>query len=469
VAISRKTAAEFAADLVAAIQSRNANYDTSIGPIPDLTINPLSNVLELQNDRIRSVQSLISLQNDGSFTDDDLNSLVFNENMVRLSGGQALVNLVFSRATIPSADITVKANFPVATLPDETTNVSVTFLTTQDATLVVANLSSYFNPTTQRYELIVPAISLTGTSVGNVAANRIVRPLKALSGFDAVFNRDAAVGGKDPENKDDLISRYLLSLTGSSPAVVDGIKKVLRNQFPAVVDSNIVFGNNPLNIRSATDGGAVDAYVIGDAPTTVTEIILFPGAAQPIALKNQPVEAILSAGIYVQGTDFQLYKDASGYAGSVRGRDGLQFLTTGTLPTVGSPVSVIYTYNSLMGTLQNAFMSDSLNSPGEDLLYKAATKVNVSLVAQIKFRSGYNVAQALNIVTLALSTFINALKLGEDVEQSDLQLVVRSFTAVDNFIITNLSKVGLVANTDLSINANEYSRIDNANLSVSVI
>lgn len=469
MAISRKTAAEFASEIVAAIKSRNSNYDTQIGPIPDLIVQPLSNVLELQNERIRSVQSLISLRNDGSFTDDDLDSLVFNESMVRLGGGQAKVNLVFSRTTAPTTNLTVKANFPVATLPDEATNVSVTFLTTTDATMSVTDLATYFNPNTQRYELVVPAIATTGTSVGNVPANRVIRPLRPLSGFDSVFNRDDATGGKDPETNDDLISRYLLGLIGSSPAVVNGIKKALRNRFPAVEDSNIVYGNNPFNVRSSADGGAVDAYIIGEAPTSVTETVIYAGPEQPIKLTRQPVMAILSAGAFSQGTDFNIYKDTSGYANSVKASDGLQFTSTGTVPSAGSPLSVTYTYNSLIATLQNAFTADDLSAPGQSLLFKAATLVEASMVAQIKFRTGYNVDKALEAVNLAIMTFINRLKLGQAVEQSDLQLIVRSFTAVDNFIITNLSRAGETANEDLIVGANEYARISDTDLSISVI
>jgi hypothetical protein len=468
MAISRITASQFAAQIVAAIQSRNKSYDTTIGPIPDTVIQPLSNVLELQNERIRSVQQLVSLKNDGSFGDDDLDSIVFNESMVRLSGGQAAATLVFSRSTRPTADITVQANFPVATLADESTNVSVTFLTTQTSTLVAANSAQYFNSTTQRYELVVPAVATVGSSVGNVSANRIVRPLRPLNGFDNVFNRDAATGGQDRESNDELISRYFLSLVGSSPAVVNGIKRTLRDLFSSVSDVNLVYGNNPLNVRSATDGGAVDAYVIGTNSQTVTETVVFPGPEQVIPLSKQPVISILSIGSYIQGTDFVLAKDTSGYVGSVEASDGIRFVSTGSFPAVGTPISVTYTYNAVMLQLQDAFTSDDLKSPGQNILFKTATEVDTSLVAQIKVRPGYNVDQTLSTISAALMTFINSLKLGESVEMSDLQLIVRAFTAVDNFVITNLSAVGSTGNSDLSISANQYARLAAGDLVLTV-
>ena len=76
--ISRKTAAELAVDITNAIQGRNSDYDTRIGPVPDLVINPMAAVLELQHERIRSVQQLLSLEDDGSFTSQDVDEFVRN-------------------------------------------------------------------------------------------------------------------------------------------------------------------------------------------------------------------------------------------------------------------------------------------------------------------------------------------------------------------------------------------------------
>ena len=149
--ITRKTAEEYAQEIKDSIISRNADYDTEVGPIPDLIVVPMSSVFELQNERIRAVQSLLSLVNDGSFSDADLDDFIFNEQLIRLPGGRSQVVLTFSRATVPPTNLPIKANFPVATLSDESTGETFTFLTTEEVTLVAANAASYFNSTTQRY------------------------------------------------------------------------------------------------------------------------------------------------------------------------------------------------------------------------------------------------------------------------------------------------------------------------------
>lgn len=469
MAISRKTSSEYAADLENSILSRNTSYDVKIGPIADLYIQPVANVLELQNERIRKVQQLLALINDGSFTDDDLDKFVYNESMVRLAGAKAKATLIFSRSTVPTANITVKANFPVATLADESTGTSITFMTLEDITLDASNASAYFNSTTQRYELAVNAEATVGSTVGNVAPNRIIRALRPLNGFDTVFNRDAASGGRDAETNGQLIERYFLSLLGTSPSVVDGIKKILRDKFPDVEDSNVVFGNSSLNVRASTDGGAVDVYTIGSTLTTVVETVIFPGSEQLIKLAKQPIESISSIGSYVQGTDFVLVKDSTGYAGSTKAGDGFKWLSTATTtPAIGSAIVVTYVYNSLMQTLQNSFAQDDKNMPGRDILFKTADQVDVTLSATLKIRSGFSVSTVTSAVTSAILSLINGLKLGDDVEASDIQAVVRAFSGVDNFIITNLAKVGAVGTADISIDPDEYARITTGDLIITV-
>lgn len=467
--ITRKTSADFATDLENAILSRNSNHDVKIGPIPDLVIKPLSGVLERQNERIRAVQQLLSLINDGSFSNSDLDSFVYNELLLRLSGSTATVTLVFSRAATPTSNVTVRANFPVATLADEVTGTSVTFMTLADATLDYTNAGAYFNSTTQRYELQIPAKAVVGSSSGNVASNRIIRPLRPLNGFDTVFNRDPSVNGQDGETNSQLIERFFISLLGTSPSVVNGIEKILRDQFSSVTGSNVVYGNNPLNVRAATDGGAVDVYVIGSSPATFTENIVFPGANQVIPLTDQPILNLVSATGFVQGVDFVLVKDTSGYAGSVRGLDGIKWLTTGSLPAIGATVPVTYSYNSLISLLQAAFTDPAKVSPGRDLLFKAATQTNLTLSANIKINTGFNVASVVQAVQTAILALINNSGLGDLIEVSNLQATVRSFSAVSNFIVTNLAPVGGTGTVDIQMGPDQFARMNAVDLTLTVI
>ena len=315
----------------------------------------------------------------------------------------------------------------------------------------------------------MPAQSLIGTSTANVGANRITHTLRPLVGFDSVTNKAVSAGGRDIETNAEAINRYFLSLMGTSPDVVNGINKIVRDVYTSVVDSSVVFGNNPLNIRSSADGGAVDVFIIGNVPSTVTETIVFPGVDQVIPLANQPINSIIAAGAFVQGTDYALVKDRAGNENSVRAEDGIKWLTTGTPPAVGAAVSVTYTYNALVSTLQDGFTTDDKNVPGRDILFKVADQIDVTLSANIKVRPGFNVTTVVDAVSVAILALINGNLLGDDVEASDIQAVVRAFSSVDNFVITNLSVVGETGTSDIAIGANEYSRMAESDLILTVI
>jgi hypothetical protein len=291
-----------------------------------------------------------------------------------------------------------------------------------------------------------------------------------LVGFDNVFNRDAAVGGADTEIDDDLISRYYISLAGTSPGISYGIKKIIRDLYSSVYDSYIVFGNDILNVRGATDSGAVDVYVIGSTSNTVIETVVFVGVNQIIPLANRPVVSVTSAGAYVPGTDYEFVQDTtSGYAYSTRSADGIRFLPGGVAPAVGGTVAVTYTQNSLMSTLQTGFMAEDMVQPGRDILFKAATQVDITISANLKVRAGYTPTTVLSTVRTAILDYINALKLGDDIENSDIQGVVRAYTSVDNFVITNLAEVGLTGTADMLISVSEYARLDTADLLITLI
>jgi uncharacterized phage protein gp47/JayE len=473
--INRITSDEYAQQLKDAINSRNPTYDTEVGPIPDLIVYPAARVFELQNERIRAVQQLLSLINDGSFTDSDLDDFVYNEQLIRLPGAKSQVTLTFSRATIPTSDITIKANFPVSTLPDENTGESYMFMTLVDATLYASNAASYYNANTGKYELNVAAESVLGTAANMVGTNRVTRPSRPLVNFDSVTNVSVSTGGSDAETNVSIISRYYLSLMGTSPAPVSGIKKILRNVYTQVLDSNIVFGNNPLNVRSATDGGAVDTYVIGNTPLTAIETIVFPGVSQVVNLTSQPINSIslvknvATSYIYTQDIDFVLVKDVSGNAGSVRAIDGIRWLPTGACPAVGESIEVTYAYNALMLVLQNAFLADDKNIPSRDMLFKVATQADVTLTARIKVKAGYTVTSVVDAARQAILALVNGYLLNEPVEASDIQAIVRSFSSVGNFIIDNLSRVGSTGVSDIAIGANEYARIAEPDLVITVI
>lgn len=59
-------------------------------------------------------------------------------------------------------------------------------------------------------------------------------------------------------------------------------------------------------------------------------------------------------------------------------------------------------------------------------------------------RQGFNVTTVVDAISTSILALVNGNLLGADVEASDIQAIVRSFSSVDNFVINNLSKVSTV-------------------------
>jgi uncharacterized phage protein gp47/JayE len=475
--VEKITAAQFRDQLRAGITDRTESHDVGFGPIRDIVIDPVATVLEQQNDRVRAVSLLLSLQNPANLSEVDVDGIVFNETIRRILGARSLTTLTFSTPTVdPSGpDLVVQRGFPVATTPDANTGETVTFTTTEARTLPAAQRASFFNITTQRYELQVPAQATVQGSVGRVGQGRIRRPLRPLVGFDQVTNTAASEGGLDRETNAELINRYLLAILGRDLTTPTGIEFFTRNNFPEVEDVLVVFGDDPLLTRSADDAGATDAYIIGEQLVARTENLEFLGVGQLLQVSFPPIAVVtqVSSGAttYAEGTDYEVVRDTGGNRGSTRAVEGVRFLSTVTSPpALGAAVTINYTQNNLIQTLQTTSEQRTNESLGRDLLYKEGIQVDIILEAQLRVATGFSTVTVPNAVSTAIQNFINSFGLGANVENSDIQGEVRRISGVDNFIITRLVRdPALTGTADIVIGGNEFARIATADLVITLI
>lgn len=473
--IEKVTSGQFRDAIRNAIVRRTSTHDVGFGPIRDIVIDPMATVLERQNDRIRQVSLLVSLINSTAYTDADLDALVFNEGLVRSLGSQAVGTVTFRTAVAPGTDLVVPRGFPLGTPPDPTTGEPVTFVTTEARTLSAASAASYFNLSTNKYELRVPVVAVSSGSGGLVAAGRINALLRPLTGFSEVTNAAATTGGRDAETNAELIERYLLAVMGRDLVTPIGVERFARDEFSDVEDVLAVYGTDPLLTRAADDAGAVDLYVVGQQLVTTTETQTYLGLNQVHTLTAVPLVSVVSVvsgvGTHVEGTDYEVVFDTGGHAGSVRGVDGIRWLDGGTPPgAAGTAVTVTYTTNQLIRTMQLTAEEDDNLVFGRDLLVKAGVRVDVYLDATLVVNVGPNAQIVEDAVVGRLLAFINALELGDAVEASDLQGEVRRVSGVDNFLITRLVRdAAFTGASDIALAKNEYARIDLANLNVTTV
>ncbi len=461
--VKKISATEFANQLNAGIQRLNPNYDTEIGPIPDLVVQPESSVFETQNDRIRLVSQLILMSQSDVFTDSDVEQFVFNEALIRNTGGRSAGTVVFSRAGSPTVDLPVQQGFPIATASDESSGVTIVFVTTEAKTLYFASASSYFNLTTQRYELEVAVQATIAGEAGRVGTGRINRPLRPLVGFDSVTNRNPTSTTITRESNNALLERYKISILGSQLPLRNGLRLYVLGKFADAGDVLVVNAGDPLITRTGTNGNAVDVFVTGSQLISRSETHTFVGVGQPIILDSQPTTSMTSVtdGFtnYVSGVDYIYEKDVSGKSGSTRATDSIRFITGGTLPAANATLTTAYQQNLLIESIQFTLDDSDNDVGGQDVLARAATQVDIVMSATLTTLAGFSFSSIATASSNAIVAYINSLKLDNDVEQSDIQAVVRNLTGVDNLVFTLFDRSGGVGNADIPIAKNEFPRI----------
>lgn len=466
-----QTVEEYVTQLQESITSRTTTHDPAYGPVRDLVIDPAATVLAQQNDRIRAVSLLISLVDPANLSEADLDRLVFNEGLRRTVGARATTTLTFRVAAVDvtGPDFVIPRGFPVGA--EATTTGTVTFVTTEAATLDASNASAYFNVTTQRFELSVPARAVAAGTSGNVAARRITRPLRPLADFDEVTNVNSATGGRGRESNAELVERYLLAVLGRDLSTPRGVERWALDTFPEVVD---VLVDDAATVRGQVDPGAVDVFVVGASVQARTDSATYLGINQLIPVEFPPVERVTSVEsggtTYTEGTDYEVVLDTSAYQGSARAVDAVRFIPGGSAPAVGATVNISYVSNNLIRELASATQQRDTRVLGRDLLWRQGLEVPLIIEAQLRVATGFNVSTVQSAVSRRILAFIEGLGMGDDVERSDIQGEVRRVSGVDNFIFTRVARsVTGTGVADLSIATNEYATLAPADLTLTLI
>jgi len=473
MAVERISKSEFAEIIVGSIADRDKTIDTNIGSIRDLRIDPFSEVLEFQNNRVVYLSELNSLINAKNLVPDDLDKIVFNESIVRWDGSNSVTVIVFSRSQAPTVDIEVPINFPIATLPDPKTGRSVLFRTIETQTMFFATASEYYNGDTGKYELSVAIASVLTGSDTQVGAYNIKVMRRSLPGFDSIYNELSTSSGRATETNQELADRYLLHIKGNQLGTPAGNKVYALDNFSAVEDAYSVYGNNVDLTREEEDAGASDVWILGSTPLTKVQSVAYSGVETLIPLERQPLISITSvvsgAVTFIAGTDYEVVSDTGAYARSSRGRDGIKFIAGGAVPVaMGDSVVITYQYNSLIDTLTSFFTQPYYYSIGMDRLYRWAYQYDIEISGELKIASGNPDSIKATVISIILN-YINGLKLGDNVEEFDLDREIAKVTGVDNFTWVQLSVKDGSGVADIPVTSYQYPRTIQPDLIVNLV
>jgi len=464
MSVGNITAPQFGVMIADGVNLRDPTLDTAIGPVRDLQIDPVSEVMEDQNKRVVYVNDLASLKNVEKLVPDDVDSIMFNEGIVRWDGSRSIVVVTFSRNQTPTANITVPVNFPLATIVDPETGVAINFRTIETQTMFFASPDAYYNAETEKYELDVLAASVSTGEETSIGAYTIKTMRRPLSGFDEVYNRNRSSSGRGTETNREVADRYLLHVEGSNIGTPAGVKSYVLDNFNTVYDAYVVYGQDTFLTREQTDAGAVDVWAMTEAPVERTYTTGYPGVETLIEVDRQPLIRVLevatTGGVtFVEGTDYEVIIGEGEYSYSNMAEDGIKFISGGSAPAaLDDPVIITFEYNSMIETLASYFTQPRFYSMGMDKLFRAAQPKYLEIEANLKVNSG-NPDSVLLTVKTAVTEYINGLKLGDDVEEFDIDRVVSQVQGVDNWTYITLAEQDGTGVSDIAVDPAEYARI----------
>ena len=470
--VNKISSNDFADRISSGVSDRDPTIDTRIGPLRDVFIDPVSGVLENQNDRVVYLNNLINLNNAEALVPDDIDDLVANENIVRWEGSRALVTLTFTRSDIPTVDITVPVNFPVSTDTDPVSGAAIIFKTIETQTMYAATSSRYYNFNTRKYELEVLAASVSSginTQIGAYTINRFLRP---LSGFLEVNNKFATTSGRGIETNKEIATRYFLHVEGAQLGTPSGIKRFVLDSFNPITDAYVVYGTDTNLTRQDTDAGAMDIWFLGNSISTRTFVTYYNGTETTNVVDYQPLYRVTSvvsgATTYVEGTDYEVVTGEGEYSYSNLSQDGIKWISGGGHPNVGDSISINYEYNSLCNALDAFFKQDQYYEGGSDKLFRWAQPSYLRVEANLKVRSG-SPSDVQSLVREGVLNYVNGLKLGDNVEEFDIDSVVSGVFGVDNWTYTALSLVDGSGVGDIEISPKNYARLESSDFVINLV
>lgn len=472
-----RTSDELIQQAINYITAWRPDVDTSVGTlVKDIVVDVPATILGLAYQDLQQIQKASSINYVDELTDSQVEDLAANYNLTRKQGSYATGIVTFIKYSRPDTPITVGASdgtggVAVSTLKNDN-GVSYSFTTVETKQFTPENADSLYNPEKERYELNI-TIQADGIGTGfNVAANAI-KVFSGIDGIDDIINYNACQGGLDIETNAQLAERIKTAAQARLLGTIPGYK-TLVDSFEQVVDSSIVDTTMADYIRN-TYGNEIDVIVIGTqvqaytATANISDGLTYVLPAQPVISINSITDGQTT---YVEGTDYKFVKDTiSDYRYSAKAQDKIYWLQGGRQPS--GDYTIQYSANKLIIDLQQTLDSEENHLLGSDVLVREGIEIPVQMALEVNTYSGTNPTSTEIQIKNVIQQYVNNLKLGEKLEQSDIVYELRTQleAIIDNitlpFTTFNLKNVSGSVNV-LTCSRYEYFRIDTADITVTI-
>ena len=350
------------------IAAINSTLDLVVGPLWDYLIAPVPAQLSTIESAIDNLKVFYSPNFAAVATPQEARDFAVNFGTGPSSGNFSRCNIVFYRNSPPPAGKTF--TIQIGSLIS-TADFTLVFRTLQTVVMSGDYAATYFNPSTQRYEVGVTVESVAPGSTYNIPAGHLVKMQPTIPGIDGVVQVTAATGGTEPETSLDVAQRVQTKFQGldvnSQGGIVSKIKEFAPTMAKAIA---VIKPTSRTEFRRLTSGPALDVYVQGNNNIQFIEEYLTLGGESVIPIATNTtvvsVSSVAVDGNVLLSSQWLFVPDVSlEYRASTKAAPSVALVPA---PADGSPaialsansvVEITGTKNYLLDGVQSLFLGDN--------------------------------------------------------------------------------------------------------------
>ncbi len=455
---------------------RQPEADTSVGNVSrDIFLDYPANEFEEHYEDIDEVKNYSSLNNVDLMSSDGISNFALNFSVVRSEATKATGTVTFYKTTAPTHYILIPINSVIET-KTKSDGTKIQYRTTANASM---GTNTVRDSNTGKWGVDVEVEALVEGTASNVGKNALTIMNPLISEINSVTNRLAIADGTDQETAESLATRILEATSYDNIGTATGYEEIVLAFNSDILDVNVV-GSGDDEMKRDMYGGTIDVYILGENEQSFSrnytfrqgDTFTYIDGSQPV-MSISSIVGLTSGQTFTVDTDYTFSQDTTwqSYGFSYRAWDRVVWTGVND-PWANSQITVSGTYDKMVRDTQ-AFLDDPIRRiVATDLLVKKMIRTPVTVQISVGAHAGFNKTQVQTDIENALIEGLTNYGAGDDVEQADLvQIIYDSSEAVDIVTLpfTALYETsGASGSDDIGIAKNEYARIDDSTLSVTV-
>lgn len=458
--------------IIDAVRSNDETIDVVKGPARDLIIDPLSIPLAIITDEVERANRLFAPNFQDIVSAQEALQCAENFGTGRVGGRFSSGRFVFYRYESPRSGETYTV--PAGTIVSRRSDKAQYQVLSNAAVMVGNNASSYYNPTTKRFELSVPGEAVSIGSTFDSARGTIDVLPTQVPGWDGVINSTDFVDGSEAEDPSQTIARTRAGILGSDFGTHGGIlRSVLEAGGSSSVDASLVFLHEELMERVG-DRPLVDVYVSGQTATAWVDILSASANQTTVVLERQPVLSVQAVKVNNGAVSYTLLKDKSSLRESARSTDRIELANA---VNANDQIEVEYTYNGLLYQLQRTLFDSELTSDGTrtrlfgtDVLVRSPRLIPIRVSLLLSVQAVRDQTSTELEVRRTVSEYCLTGRLQSILKPSELEaIVLRDVSGVTSVRATEFRRVDAISTlSNVYFNKTELPVFVNEALDVSI-